>query len=216
MLPATALIWPDPAAGARGPTATNPSPRGGGGAAVAGVPYAEAVRSRFFRALVLAYVLGMTAQVGALIHLFNRVSDDIDKTTAEAAVLCVALASVTFRLIGGVVATRLPLVRLTAFVFGVQVVSLLILAAGSTAGALLLGSVVFGATIGNTLMLQPLLVAEAFGVRDYARLYSVNSLLSTVGVAAGPFLVGVLHDVTGGYTGGLRRGRRACRSGPCS
>jgi len=141
----------------------------------------------------------MTAQVGALIHLFNRASDDMDKTTAEAAVLCVAFASVTFRLIGGVVATRVPLVRLTTAVFGVQVVSLLILAAATTPGMLLLGSVVIGATIGNTLMLQPLLVAEAFGVLDYARLYSVNSLLSTVGVAAGPFVVGVIHDVTGGY-----------------
>ena len=101
---------------------------------MAGVPYHEAVHSRFFKALVLAYILGMTAQVGALIHLFNRVSDDIDKTTAEAAVLCVALASVTFRLIGGVVATRVPLVRLTTVVFGVQVVSLVILAAGTTPG----------------------------------------------------------------------------------
>ena len=66
----------------------------------------------------------------------------------------------------------------------------------------------FGATIGNTLMLQPLLVAEAFGVRDYARLYSVNSLLSTVGVAAGPFVVGLIHDVDRRLPGGLRRGRR--------
>jgi MFS family permease len=64
---------------------------------------------------------------------------------------------------------------------------------------LLAGSVLFGATIGNTLMLQPLLVAEAFGVRDYARLYSVNSLLSTIGVAAGPFVVGLIHDTAGGY-----------------
>ena len=201
VLPATALIWPDPASRGTWPDGDEPVAAVAGEPALStGVPYREAVRSRFFWALVLAYVLGMTAQVGALIHLFNRVSDDIDKTTAEAAVLCVALASVTFRLIGGVIATRVPLVRLTAFMFGVQVVSLLILAAGSTAGVLLLGAVVFGATIGNTLMLQPLLVAEAFGVRDYARLYSVNSLLSTVGVAAGPFLVGVLHDVTGGYT----------------
>jgi predicted MFS family arabinose efflux permease len=141
----------------------------------------------------------MTAQVGALIHLFNRVSDDIDKTTAEAAILCVALASVTFRLIGGVVATRVPLVRLTTVMFGVQALSLVVLAAGTTRGVLLAGSVLFGATIGNTLMLQPLLVAEAFGVRDYAHLYSVNSLLSTVGVAAGPFVVGLIHDTAGGY-----------------
>jgi MFS family permease len=200
VLPAAALIWPDPASRGQRPDGDEPVAVVEGAApAWAGVPYHEAVRSRFFKALVLAYVLGMTAQVGALIHLFNRVSDDIDKTTAEAAVLCVALASVTFRLIGGVVATRVPLVRLTAFVFGVQVVSLVILAAGTTAGVLLAGSVVFGATIGNTLMLQPLLVAEAFGVRDYAPIYSVNSLLSTVGVAAGPFAVGLLHDTAGGY-----------------
>ena len=39
----------------------------------------EAVHSRFFRSLVIAYVFGLTAQVGALIHLFNRVSDDASK-----------------------------------------------------------------------------------------------------------------------------------------
>ena len=201
VLPATVFIWPDPASRGERPDGDEEGAVATGGvtAAHGGMPYDEAVRSRFFKALVLAYILGMTAQVGALIHLFNHVSDDIDKSTAEAAVLCVALASVTFRLIGGVVALRIPLVRLTAIVFGVQVVALVILAAGSTTTVLLAGSALFGATIGNTLMLQPLLVAEAFGVRDYPRLYSVNSLLSTVGVAAGPFLIGLLHDVTGGY-----------------
>jgi MFS family permease len=202
VLPVAVVIWPDPITrGERPDGDEGPVAMAGAGAAPSwpGVPYREAVHSRFFKALVLAYILGMTAQVGALIHLFNRVSDDIDKTTAEASILCVALASVTFRLIGGVVATRVPLVRLTTVMFAVQALSLVVLAAGTTSGALMAGSVLFGATIGNTLMLQPLLVAEAFGVRDYARLYSVNSLLSTVGVAAGPFVVGLIHDTAGGY-----------------
>ncbi len=201
VLPVTPFIWPDPASRGQRPDGDEVGAVVGGGvtAAQGGMPYADAIHSRFFKALVLAYILGMTAQVGGLIHLYNRVSDDIDKSTAEAAVLCVAFASVTFRLIGGVVAQRTPIVRLTAFVFGVQAVALVVLSAGSTTPVLLAGSVLFGATIGNTLMLQPLLVAEAFGVRDYARLYSVNSLLSTVGVAAGPFIVGLLHDLTGGY-----------------
>ena len=196
----TPVIWPDPAV--RGELPDGESPRAterGLAPGMSGVPYPVAVRSRFFRLLVVAYVLGMAAQVGAIIHLFNRVSDEIDKTTAEAAVLCVALASVVFRLIGGVVAGLLPLVRLTAGMFAAQVVALVVLSAGTSTTALLIGSIAFGATIGNTLMLQPLLVAEAFGVRDYPRLYSVNSLLTTVGVAAGPVIVGIVHDAAGGY-----------------
>ena len=198
VLPAAMVIWPDPAVRGERPDGDR-APLAGAEPAWAGIAYHDAVRSRFFKALVLAYVLGMTAQVGALIHLFNRASDDIGKPTAEAAVLCVAFASVTFRLIGGIVATRVPLVRFTVVLFAVQAVALVALAAGTSAAVLLAGSVLFGATIGNTLMMQPLLVAEAFGVRDYARLYSVNSLLTTVGVAAGPFVVGLIHDVAGGY-----------------
>jgi predicted MFS family arabinose efflux permease len=84
--------------------------------------------------------------------------------------------------------------------FVLQGVSLAILAGASSAGALLAGSVLFGATVGNTLMLQPLLIAEAFGVRDYARIYSLNLLWTTLGVAGGPFVLGLIHDATGGYT----------------
>src|SRR5436190_6736279 len=200
VVPISTVIWPDPSSRGEEPDGGVDADDGGVTAAHGGLPYDEAVRSRFFKAVVVAYVLGMTAQVGALIHLFNRVSDDVDKAAAEAAVLCVATASVVFRLLGGVVAVRVPLVRLTAVMFAVQALSLAVLGLGSTTAALLGGSILFGATVGNTLMLQPLLIAEAFGVRDYARLYSLNALLTTVGVAGGPFVVGLLHDVSGEYT----------------
>jgi MFS family permease len=201
VVPTAAAIWPDPASRGQWPDGDEPAL---GPTVVdsetAGVPYEEAIHSRFFRILVIAYVFGLTAQVGALIHLYNRVSDDAGKGIAGAAVLCVALASVVFRLLGGVVAERVPLRRLTVTMFVLQGVSLAILAGASSAGALLAGSVLFGATVGNTLMLQPLLIAEAFGVRDYARIYSLNLLWTTLGVAGGPFVLGVIHDATGGYT----------------
>ena len=50
-------------------------------------------------------------------------------------------------------------------------------------------------TVGNLLMLQPLLMATAFGVRDYPRIYSVANLWMTVGVAGGPLALGVLYDL---------------------
>ena len=201
VVPTAAAVWPDPARRGQWPDGDGPEVAAAPAAVEAlGVPYDEAVHSRFFRVLVIAYVFGLTAQVGALIHLYNRVSDDASKAVAGTAVLCVALSSVVFRLLGGVVAERLPLRRLTVTMFAIQGVALAILATASAPAGLLAGSVLFGATIGNTLMLQPLLIADAFGVRDYARIYSLNVLWTTLGVAGGPFVIGVIHDATGGYT----------------
>jgi len=44
------------------------------------------------------------------------------------------------------------------------------------------------------LMLHPLILADAFGVRDYPRIYGFGSLLMVSGLAGGPFITGVLHD----------------------
>jgi MFS family permease len=55
--------------------------------------------------------------------------------------------------------------------------------------------VLLGLAVGNLLMLQPLLLAEAFGVREYAKIYSSSQLVTTLGVATGPILLGYLDDV---------------------
>ena len=57
----------------------------------------------------------------------------------------------------------------------------------------------FGATVGNILMLQPLLIAERFGVLDYPRIFSRNQFLCIAGLAGGPLLLGWLSDNAGGY-----------------
>ena len=48
-------------------------------------------------------------------------------------------------------------------------------------------------------MLQPLLIAERFGVRDYGRIYGRSQAIAIVGVAGGPLLLGWLFDVAGSY-----------------
>jgi cyanate permease len=57
----------------------------------------------------------------------------------------------------------------------------------------------FGLTIGNILMMHQLLLAEAFGSRQYGRIYSVSQLVSVIGVAGGPTLIGFIFTATGGY-----------------
>ena len=48
-------------------------------------------------------------------------------------------------------------------------------------------------------MLQPLLIAERFGVRDYPRIFSRSQMVAIVGTAGGPLLIGWLYDTAGSY-----------------
>lgn len=64
---------------------------------------------------------------------------------------------------------------------------------------LLLGLALFGLTVGNLLMLQPLLIAEVYGLVNYSRIYSWSNLLTMLGVAGGPALMGYLAVIEDSY-----------------
>ena len=46
-----------------------------------------------------------------------------------------------------------------------------------------IGAGMFGFTVGNLLMLQPLMLAQAFGVMDYPKIFSLSQAVSTLGIA---------------------------------
>ena len=167
-------------------------------AAVDGVPpgatFAEARRSRFFRFTAGAYAMAFLAQVGALAHLFNLASERRTEAVAATVLSLLALASITGRLIGGVVVTRVRSTTLTFWLILLQGAALTTIALADGDWTLRIGAILFGVSVGNVLMLQPLLLAEAFGVRAYSQIYSFNQLFGTIGVAAGPFVLGALRD----------------------
>jgi MFS family permease len=162
----------------------------------AGVVFAEAVNTRFFRLMSAAFVLIMGAQVGALQHLFKLTKDAVDVDAASLALVVITSTSVVCRILGGLAATKIPLARLTTALIVVQSIGISMVAVATTQTAILIGAVVFGSAIGNLLMLHPLLLADAFGVRDYSRIYGLGSLLMIFGVGTGPFIVGLLRDAT--------------------
>jgi predicted MFS family arabinose efflux permease len=95
--------------------------------------------------------------------------------------------------------TRISPRRFAVAMFIGQTVALVALALAASATELLVAVALFGITIGNVLMLQPLLLVEAFGTREYGRIYSVSQLLTAIGVAGGPALVGLIDEASGGY-----------------
>lgn len=167
--------------------------------ALAGTPYREAIGSRFFIGITVGYILALGSQVGGIQQLVKLVEERTTADAAALATLVVAATSVVARLIGGRVVTAVPMMAFTAALAALQMVALVSLAFAETTAMIYLSLVLFGATIGNILMLQPLLIAERFGVRDYPRIYSRTQLFGLIGTAGGPLLLGWLHDAAGGY-----------------
>lgn len=163
---------------------------------LAGATFVQAKASRFFQLLSLTYALVFLAQVGGLAHLFNLVTERVDKGAAAVALSTMAFASVAGRLTGGVLVTRVPIKTMTSILIVVQAIALSMISFASSQLALVVSAAVFGVSIGNLLMLQPLLLAETFGVKEYSRIYSYNQLFGTIGVASGPFVIGFIHDLS--------------------
>ena len=166
---------------------------------IEGTPLHEAQRSRFYLAITFGYLLVMGAQVGGIQQLVKLVEERSDQTTAALATIGVAGTSVVARLVGGRVVSRLPMAMFTVVLAVLQAVALAGLAFAESTAAIFAAILLFGATVGNLLMLQPLLIAERFGVLDYAQIFSRSQFISVFGVAGGPLLLGWLYDNAGGY-----------------
>ena len=177
-----------------------PPPTGKAAPLSDGVPYAIAIRARFFMLLTAAFTLILMAQVAGMTHLFNLGTERISQDAAASAVAAMAAASLTGRLIGGWLLTRIKIRPFAFTVICVQITGLALLAFINGAAGLVGVSVMFGLSIGNILMMLPLIVAETFGVRDYGKIYSTAQVVSQTGVAIGPGLLGLMHDKTHGYT----------------
>jgi len=177
---------PDPSMGSTEPATKLEIPRG--------LDFTSARKTRFFVLLCFAYAVIFFGQVGGIAQLFNMVRERTDLATASTSLSVLALTSVVARLAGGAIVTKIQTKPFTAALAVVQAGGLILLALATCSTALVVSAAVFGISIGNLLMLQPLLLAEGFGVKNYGRIYSLNQLVGTIGVAGGPFGLGVLRD----------------------
>jgi MFS family permease len=167
--------------------------------APSGVRYGEAVRTRFYVGVTAGYLLVLGSQVGAIQQLVKLVEERTDPDTAAVATIALAGMSVAARLAGGRIVPRLPMIGFTSALAVTQGAAMVAIAYANRTVALLVAILLFGATVGNILMLQPLLIAERFGVIDYPRIFSRSQFFTTFGVAGGPLLLGWLYDHAGGY-----------------
>ena len=162
-----------------------------------GITFKEARRRKFFWGVSLAYIFLMAAQVGGIAHQYGLARELLTEAETAIAVAILPVFSIIGRLLGGWSADRVSIRKFAISMMILQAASLSLLEGGFGIFTLFLCLAAFVETVGNLLMLQPLLIADAFGVKDYARIFSVSNLMSSWGTAMGPGVLGFVYATSG-------------------
>ena len=85
-------------------------------------------------------------------------------------------------------------------IFGLQTLTLGLMAAFPDASVLIGGSLVYGFCLGQITTLSPIVVRREFGPAAFGAIYSVAATVIQLSSAFGPALYGTLRDLFGGYS----------------
>jgi MFS family permease len=181
-----------------------PAPRAGRAARAAGeggdMTVAQALRTPQFAALALAYFACCAAHSGPIFHMVtNAIDHGVAVMTATTVLSTAALASLVGKIVCGLIADRVGAKRTLVAGLALQAASVsLYLFTGGLAGFYAV-AVVFGFAYGGVMPLYAILVREYFGERIMGAAFGAVALVSTLGMALGPWAGGWLYDTFGGY-----------------
>jgi MFS family permease len=165
-----------------------------------GTVFSVAIRGRYFWTLSISYLFVMLAQVGGIAHQYGIIAYHLDASLTAYGLAVLPLFSILGRLAGGFIIDRVSTSRFTVFMMLMQSVALGLMAVAPGSIVILAALAMFGITVGNLLMLQPLLVAEVYGLISYSRIYSWSNFVTIVGIAIGPALMGYLATIDETYS----------------
>jgi predicted MFS family arabinose efflux permease len=160
----------------------------------------EALRTRVFWQMVVQFFLVSACVNGAMAHLSAMLTDR--GTAPQAAAFAISVfgaAAFAGRIMTGYLLDRFfaPFVMVT--LFSGAAMALLLLAGGATGMLASLAAALMGLGVGAEADVMPYLVSRYFGLRALGELFGYIFSAYTLGVAAGPVLMGAGFDSTGSY-----------------
>ncbi len=164
----------------------------------------EVLRNLHFWSVSLPFALALAAQVGFIVHQVAFLQPRLGNQGAGIAIAATAMAAMAGRLVLGAVIDRLNQRLVSAASFASQAAGLaLMLVLPEMPAALYVGSVAFGLSVGNVITLPALIVQREFAARSFGLVIGLSSMVGQAALAFGPTLLGLAHDLTGGYGAAL-------------
>ncbi len=163
----------------------------------------EGVRhtNRTFWLISVAFFLGLAGTFGMLFHqVAHMQSLGFPAGQVAAVVGIIGVVSLPTRFLLPALADRINPSLLAALVFGLLAVSGLSLVGASDWWRVYLYVGLFGVVFGSALPMRAVVMARHFSGEVYGRLMGLQQTMLGFAMAGGPFLVGVLSDLTDSYT----------------
>ncbi|MBV9555041.1 MAG: MFS transporter [Alphaproteobacteria bacterium] len=161
---------------------------------------AQALSTPQFAAIAGTHFACCVAHSGPIFHMVTEAIDCGVAPMAAATVIGVAgLASVGGRVVCGLFADRFGAKQVLLTGLAVQAAAISLYLVVHDLGAFYALSVMFGMAYGGIMPLYATLVREYFGARIMGTVFGAVAMLSTIGMAVGPWAGGWIYDHLGGY-----------------
>ena len=174
-------------------------------AAAADAPSATQVRARALRdinflSVSVAFALVLFAQVGFIVHLISFLDQVIGRERATVAMALLTAMAVVGRVSFSFVTDRLNQRLASALSFVSQAIALVVVINVHNDVVMITACGLFGFSVGNLITLPSLIVQREFDPRAFGVLVSLITAINQITYAFGPGVIGLLHDLSGGYT----------------
>ena len=167
---------------------------------VSDIPFSKAVRTRQFWLVNLLAFCDLFLINVVVVHIVIHALDLKIPAPQAASVLSLAAGiAIPGRILMGAMGDRIGSRPALLICLTMSIVAFSILPFAKNLGLLYLFAVLYGLGLWATASLLSPLVAELFGLRFHATLYSWTVFTSCIGSASGPVLVGALFDARGNY-----------------
>lgn len=161
----------------------------------------EALRTRQFWTICLAYLATMFCLLIIMVHIVPHATDiGISSTTAAGILSAIGGISMAGRFVTGIAIDRIGNRRSMIICFVLLILALLWLQLAKELWMLSLFAVVYGFAHGGLFTVISPIVAEYFGLRMHGALFGIVFFSSMVGGAAGPVIAGHIFDTTQSYS----------------
>jgi len=160
----------------------------------------DAMRSLHFWSIAAPFALGFGAQVGFLMHQVALLLPALGSEQTAVALMAGSFAAFAGRVALGFIIDRVNQRLTTALSIGSQALALVAIIIWPRSPQVLFPAVIlFGLSVGNLITLPATIIQHEFPARAFSLIMGMTVATGQFFYAFFPAVVGVVHDLTGGY-----------------
>ena len=164
------------------------------------IPAKEAIRSRTFLWLTIAFGLSTLASISIRVHFIPyAITTGIDATTAAWLAGFIGITQVIGRLLFAPLEQRFSSKSVTIFTMATLALSFGVLIISQSLFFVGLFVLIFGGAYGAMILVRPVMLAELYGTAEYGRINSMMAFLMIFVITAAPIGTGILFEWFGSY-----------------